>query len=127
MNPWTVVCQASLSTEFYRQEYWSGLSFPSAGGLSNPGIEPGSPALQADSLQSEPPAPRGFPCGSVVKEMPAKAGDVGDVGLMPGSGRSLGGGNGNSLQYSCLGNPTDRGAWRATVHGVAKSQTQLRD
>ena len=48
-------------------------------------------------------------------------------GLIPGSGRSLGEGNGNSLQYSCLENPVDRGAWQATVHGVAKSWTQLHD
>ena len=47
-----------------------------------------------------------------------------DVGLIHGSGRSPGEGNGNPLQYSCLGNPTDRGAWRATVHGVAKSWTR---
>ena len=50
-----------------------------------------------------------------------------EVGLIPGSGRSPGGGNGNPLQYSCLANPTDRGAWWATVHGLAKSQTQLSD
>ena len=48
-----------------------------------------------------------------------------DMGLIPGSGRSPGGGNGNPLQYSCLENPTDRGAWQVTVHAVAKSQTQL--
>ena len=59
----------------------------------------------------------------MVKNLLAKAGDTGDIGLIPGSGRSLGGGNGNALQYSCLGNPMDRGAWRATVHSVAKSQT----
>ena len=59
----------------------------------------------------------GFPGGSVVKNLPANAGDAGPI---PGSGRSSGGGNGNPLQYSCLGNPMDRGAWRATVHGVAK-------
>ena len=52
---WTVACQASLSVGFLRQEYWSGLPFPMPGGLPNPGIEPGSPALQADSLPSEPP------------------------------------------------------------------------
>ena len=57
-----------------------------------------------------------FPGGSVVKNMPANAGDV---GLIPGSGRSLEG-NGNPLHYSCLGNPMDRGDWWATVHGVAK-------
>ena len=53
------------------------------------------------------------------------AGDTGDVGLIPGSGRSPGGGNDNPPQYSCLENPTDRGAWRALVHGVAQSWTQL--
>ena len=56
----------------------------------------------------------------VVKNLPADAGDVGDSGLIPGSGRSPGGGNGNLLQYSCLKNSMDRGAWQATVHGVAK-------
>ena len=50
-----------------------------------------------------------------------------EAGSIPGSGRSLGGGNGSSLQCSCLGNPTNRGAWRATVHSVAKSQTRLSD
>ena len=53
-TPWTVDCQAPLSMEFSRQEYWSGLSVPSLGDLPNPGIKPGSPALQADSLPSEP-------------------------------------------------------------------------
>ena len=62
----------------------------------------------------------GFLGDSVVKNLLAKAGDTGDVGLIPGSGRSLGGGNGNALQYSCLGNPMDRGAWQATVHRAAK-------
>ena len=58
-----------------------------------------------------------FPCGLVVKNLPANAGDVGSV---PGSERSPGEGNGNPSQSSCLGNPTERGAWQATVHGVAK-------
>ena len=57
---------------------------------------------------------RGFPGGSVVKNPPVHAGDVGSI---PGSGRSLGGGNGNPLQYSCLENPMDRGDWWDTVHG----------
>ena len=57
----------------------------------------------------------GFPGGSVVKNPPAS---TGDTGSMPGSGRSPGEGSGNPLQYSCLGNPTDRGAWLATVFGV---------
>ena len=55
MTPWTVAYQASLSMGFSRQEYWSGLPFPSPGDLPDPGIEPGSPALQADALPSEPP------------------------------------------------------------------------
>jgi len=59
----------------------------------------------------------GFPGGSVVRNPLANAVDVGSV---HGSGRSPAGGNGNPLQYSCLGNPIDRGAWQATVHGVAK-------
>ena len=65
----------------------------------------------------------GFLGGSIVKNLLADAGDVGDTGLIPGSGRSPGEGNGNPLQYSFLGNPMDRGAWQATVHGVTKSQT----
>ena len=59
----------------------------------------------------------GFPCSSVGKE---SACNVGDLGSLPGSGRSPGEGNGNPLQYSCLENPMNRGAWRATVHGVAR-------
>ena len=59
----------------------------------------------------------GFPGGSAVKSPPA---NTGDPGLSPGSGRSSGGGNGNPLQYSCLENPMNRGAWWATVHEVSK-------
>ena len=65
----------------------------------------------------------------VVKNLPANAGDTrdtGDVGLIPGSRRSPGEGHDNLLQYSCLENPMDRGAWRATVHRVTKSQTRLK-
>ena len=81
----------------------------------------------------------GFSGGSVVKNLPANVGDTADMGLIPGLGKSLGwgngnslqysclGGNGNSLQYSCLDNPMDRGAWRATVCGVIKSWTWLSD
>ena len=61
----------------------------------------------------------------MVKNSPANAGDIKDIGLIPGSGRSSGGRNGNPLQYSCLENLIDRGAWQATVHGVAKSLTRL--
>ena len=58
----------------------------------------------------------GLPSGSVIKNTPA---NVGDAGLIPGLGRSPGEGNGNTLQYACLGNPMDRGAWWATIHRVA--------
>ena len=64
---------------------------------------------------------KGFLGGTVVKNPPANAGDIRDVGLIPGSGRSPGVGNGNPFQYSCLENPVDRGARWATVHRVAKS------
>ena len=63
--------------------------------------------------------------GSVVKNLPGNAEDTGDSGSVPGLGKSPGEGNGNLLQYSCLENPTDREAWRATVHKVTKSRTQL--
>ena len=58
-----------------------------------------------------------------VKNPPARARDLRDTGLIPELGRSPGGGHGNPLQYSCLENPMDRGAWRATVNGVAKNRT----
>ena len=64
----------------------------------------------------------GFPGGSDGKESACNAGDSGSI---PGSGRLPGEGNGNPLQYSCLGNPMDRGAWWATSHRVAKSWTRL--
>ena len=67
----------------------------------------------------------GFPCGSVVKNPPANAGDTGVLGSVPGLGRTPGEGNGNPLQYSCLENPMDRGAWCAIVYGVIKSRTRL--
>jgi len=66
-----------------------------------------------------PPGSLGSPGG------PASAGGIREAGSILGSGRSLGGGNGTLLQYSCQNNPMDRGAWWATVHGVAKSQTRL--
>ena len=62
-----------------------------------------------------------------LKHLPASACNVGDLGLIPGPGRSSGEGNANPLQYSCLENPMDRGAWWATIHGVAKSQTRLNE
>ena len=65
----------------------------------------------------------GFPCGSEIKKSACSAGDT---GLIPGSGRCPGEGNGSPLQYSFPGNPMDRGAWWSTGHGVAKSQTRLK-
>ena len=63
--------------------------------------------------------------GSEIKNPSANAGIARDSGLIPGSGRSPGGGNANPLQYSCLENPTDRGSWRASFHGVEESPTRL--
>ena len=67
---------------------------------------------------------RGFPGGTDSKESACSEEDPGSI---PGSGRSPGEGNGSPLQYFCLEDPIDRGAWRATIHGITKSQTQLRD
>ena len=77
-----------------------------------------------------PPLNEGFGASQValvVKNLPANSGDVRDASLIPGSGRSPGGGHGNPLQYSCLENPMDRGAWRATVPGLSRSRTWLSD
>ena len=63
--------------------------------------------------------------GALVAQTVESACSAGDLGLMPGLGRSPGDGNGNPLQYSCLENPMDGGAWQATVHGVAKNRTRL--
>ena len=79
--------------------------------------------MHAQSLNPKPYS-AGFPGGSEVK---ASACNVGDPGLIPGSGRSPGKGNGNPLQYSCLENPMEGEAWWATIHGVAKSQIRLSD
>ena len=131
-NPWMIANQAPPSMEFSRQEYLSGLPCPSPGDLPNPGINPGSPALQADTLPSEPPGKpqfyayllncTGIPMWVSGVESTCHAGDLGSIS---GWGRSPGGGNDNPLQFSCLGNPMDRGAWWATVHRVAESQTWL--
>ena len=96
--PCTVAHQAPLSMGLSREEYWSGLLFPNPGYLPNPGFEHRFPAMQETWVQS--------------------------LGLQ---GRSPEEGNDNPLQYSCLGNAMDREAWWATVHGIAKSWTQLSD
>ena len=115
MTLWTVALQVSLSMEFSRQEYWSGLPCPPPWHLPDPGIEPRSPTLLVDSLQSEP---RSSPSSLVVQQ--GSACNAGDLGSISGSGKFPGEGNGNSLQYSCQKNPLDTGAWWATVQWVAK-------
>ena len=69
----------------------------------------------------------GFPGGTVVKNLPANSGDIRDMGSITGLGSSPGGGNGNPLQYSCPGNPMNRGPWQAAGHGVTKRWTRLND
>ena len=68
----------------------------------------------------------GFPGGTSGNEPPAKLEDVRDMSLIPELGRSPGEGHGDPLQYSCLENPMDKGAWHVTVHGVAQSRTRLK-
>ena len=85
------------------------------------------PGLECGHIFGRPPFnPLGSLGGSVGKESACNAGDTGDVGLIPESGRSPGEGHGNPLQYSCLENPMDRGAWRTAVLRVAKSQMWLK-
>ena len=101
-----------MSMEFTRQEYWSELPFPTLRDLPDPGIKLMSlatPVLAGQFFTIEPPG-----------NLSANAGDAVSI---PGSGRPPGEGNGYLLQYSCLGNPMDRGAWWVTVHRVSKSQT----
>ena len=76
--------------------------------------------MQKSEIRTLPNATLGFPGGSLSKESACNAGDLSPI---PGLGRSPGEGHGNPLQYSCLENPMNRGAWQAAVHGVAKSQT----
>ena len=130
MTSWIVARQASLSMELSRQGYCSELTFPSVRDLPNSGIKPGSHALQADLSHQGSPLNKswvctlkhlfGFPGSSVVKKSACNAGDPGSI---PELDRYPGGGHGKPLQYSCLENPMDRGAWRATVHRVAQSRT----
>ena len=78
-------------------------------------------------IKESHPTPQVFPWASqvvlVIKNLPASAEDIRDMGSIPGSGGSLGEGYGNPLQHSCVENPMDRGAWRAIVHGITKSLT----
>ena len=142
-TPWTAAYQAPPSMGFSRQEYWSGVPSPSPKGglyankkqqvalhpvnfrlLNNiqREIQQAKERLQLKRIQQAYlflNQDLGFSGVSVVKNPPANAGDA---DLIPGSGRSPGEGNGNPLQYSCLENSMDGGAWQAT-HGVAKSRT----
>ena len=114
LTPWTVARQVPLSMGFSRQEYQRGLPYPPPGDLLNPGIVPGSHVSCIGRRILYTSATYNFPGGSDGKE---SACDAGDLGLIPGSRRSPGGGNGNPLQYSWLENSMDRGAWWATVWG----------
>ena len=90
-------------------------------------MSPTSSALEGDSLPTELKGFSGGSVGPMGEESVCKAGDAGDLDLIPGLGRFPGGGHGNTLQYSCLENIMDKGTWQAIVNGVAKSQTRLSD
>ena len=127
--PWTIACQATPSMGFSRQDYWSGLSFPSPGDLPNPRIEPEFPALQADTLPSEPPGkPPEANCQLIGKTLM--------LGKTEGKRRR------GQQRKRWLDSITDsmdmilrefqetvedRGAWNARVHGAANNWTWLRD
>ena len=105
----TVAFQAPLSTGFFREEYWSGLPFP-------------SPEHIHTTIYK-----MGYPDGtSGKKNPPANTGDIRDAGSIPGLRRSPGGGYGNPLQYSCLENPHGLQGLAATVHRITESQTLLK-
>ena len=131
VTPWAAVCQTLLSMEFSRQEYWSGLPFPSPEDLPDPGTEPSSLGFSAPFLSGAHWKIH-LKCILYLIGVSLMAQwyrihpyNAGVTGQTPRAGRSRGGGNGNTLQYFCLKNPMDRGAWRATVHGVTKSHTRL--
>ena len=110
--PWRIVCRFFKKTE-NRTTIWS----------SNPTL--GHIAKENHSAKTYFIPIFTVPGGSVIKNLPANAGDTRDVGLTPRSGTPLGGENGKPLQYSCWDNPMDRGDWQATVHGVTKNWTWL--
>ena len=93
------------------------------GGYSLWSQRAGPTELLAPALSLHKQSIPGFPGDSAIKDLLAHAGDAEDMCTIPGSGRSTAGGNGTPLQYSCLGNPMDRGAWWATVHGTAELNT----
>ena len=111
-TPWTAAHQAPPSMGFSRQEYWSGLPLPSPPEYSDSNLK--------KYTHTSHTFVQGFHGGSDSKESACNAGDP---GLIPGSERSPGEGNGNPLQCSCLGNPMARGAWQSTVHEIAESDS----
>ena len=115
LEEWTSQAQHGLWSSRASSPWW----LPTSGGSVAATTAKSSPSYNL--TRSLPRASQVVP---VVKNPPASAGDIRDVGSFPESGRSPGGGHGNPLQYSCLENPMDRGAWWAIVHGVTKSQTQ---
>ena len=127
---WTVTHQAPFSMGFSRQEYWSRLPCPPPGEFPDPGTK--LSCLLHWQVGSLPLAPPGKPriassfnnSGLDSKESSC---NVGELGSIPGSGSSPEEENGFPLQYSCLENPMDGGAWWATAHGVTKSQARLSD
>ena len=84
----------------------------------------GESQISGDPVNTGILTTKGFPDGASVRKPPANAGDVRDMRSISGLGRCPGGKHGNPLQYSCLENPMDRGAWRDTVHGISKNQTR---
>ena len=115
--------------EFSRQEYWSGLSCPPPGDLPDPGIKPMSLTPSCIGRKFTTSATREDICYIIITQNPASlvaqmvkesACNAGDPGSIPGSGGSPGERNGNPLQYSCLENPMDRGAWQVSAHSVTQ-------
>ena len=143
-TPWTVAYKAPLSMGFSRQGYWSGLPFPSPEDLPDPGIEPGSPILQADALSLQGSQDQGGREGASVrnakevesvgpsqvalgvKDPSASAGDNKKFGFGPWVRKIPWWKEWQPTPVFLPGESMDRGAWRATVHGVAKCWTQLK-
>ena len=118
-----MVRMASIKQYTHNKRWRKGNSNTVGGNASRNGHH-GKPHGHSSKTKIELSYDLGIPGGSVGKE---SACNVGDLGSIPGSGRSPGGGHGHPLQYSCLENATDRGAWWAAIHGVTKSRTQLSD
>ena len=120
-TPWTVAYQAPPSMGFSRQEYWSGLSFPSPRDLPDPGIKPGSPEFQANALTSEPPGKQ------IIWKDPDAGKDWGQEEKRVTEDEIVGWHHwlhGHGFAWT-LGVGDGQGAWRAAIQGVAKSQTRL--